>query len=312
MTAHLAGWGAVAGAAFALGLLLVVARLRARRTTLVERVAPWLRAPSAESALLAAAPVRTPFGALERLAAPWLDDVGRAFERFGSSRAELARRLLRAGRAESVEQYRARQVVFGVVGLAVGLALAVLLLVARGASVVPLFALVALCGVAGALVCDYLLGREVAAREERILAEFPTVAELLALAVTAGESPVGALDRVRRTAHGALAEELGVALAAVRSGTSLVRALEQLADRIALPAVTRFADGVSVAVERGTPLADVLRAQAQDVREAGRRALMETGGKKEVAMMIPVVFLVLPVTVVFAVFPSLVTLRIGL
>ncbi|MFC8731554.1 type II secretion system F family protein [Luteimicrobium sp. NPDC057192] len=311
-TSHLGAWGAVAGAAFALGVLLVVARLRARRTTLADRVAPWLRAHSAESALLAQAPVRTPFGALERLVAPWLDDIGRAFERFGPSRSELARRLARAGRSESVEQYRARQVVFAVVGLAVGLALAVLLLVARGASVVPLFALVVVCGLAGALVCDYLLGREVAAREERILAEFPTVAELLALAVTAGESPVGALDRVRRTAHGALAEELGLALAAVRSGTSLVRALEQLADRVALPAVTRFADGVSVAVERGTPLAEVLRAQAQDVREAGRRALMETGGKKEVAMMIPVVFLVLPVTVVFAVFPSLVTLRIGL
>ncbi len=296
-TSHLATWGAVAGAGFALGVL---------------RVAPWLRVHSAESALLATTPVRTPFGALERLVAPWLDDIGSAFERFGPSRAELARRLARAGRSETVEQYRARQVVFGVVGLAVGLALAVLLLVARGASVVPLFALVVVCGVAGALVCDYLLGREVTAREERILAEFPTVAELLALAVTAGESPVGALDRVRRTAHGALAEELGTALGAVRSGTSLVRALEQLADRIALPAVTRFADGLSVAVERGTPLADVLRAQAQDVREAGRRSLMETGGKKETAMMIPVVFLVLPVTVVFAVFPSLVTLRIGL
>jgi len=311
-TSHLAAWGAVVGAAFALGVLLVVARLRARRTTLAERVAPWLRVHSAESALLAIAPVRTPFGALERLVAPWLDDVGRAFERFGPSRAELARRLARAGRTETVEQYRARQVVFGVVGLAVGLALAVLLLVARGASVVPLFGVVVICGVAGALVCDYLLGREVTAREERILAEFPTVAELLALAVTAGESPVGALERVRRTAHGALAEELGTALGSVRSGTSLVRALEQLADRVALPAVTRFADGLSVAVERGTPLADVLRAQAQDVREAGRRALMETGGKKETAMMIPVVFLVLPVTVVFAVFPSLVTLRIGL
>jgi tight adherence protein C len=44
---------------------------------------------------------------------------------------------------------------------------------------------------------------------------------------------------------------------------------------------------VATAVERGTPLADVLRAQAQDVREAGRRALMEEGGKKEIAMMIP-------------------------
>ena len=59
-----------------------------------------------------------------------------------------------------------------------------------------------------------------------------------------------------------------------------------------------------VAVERGTPLAEVLRAQAQDVREAGRRALMEAGGRKEIAMMVPVVFLVLPVTVLFAVFPG--------
>lgn len=62
----------------------------------------------------------------------------------------------------------------------------------------------------------------------------------------------------------------------------------------------------------GTPLADVLRAQAQDVRESGRRALMEAGGKKEVAMLVPVVFLILPITVVFAVFPSLATLQIGL
>lgn len=63
-------------------------------------------------------------------------------------------------------------------------------------------------------------------------------------------------------------------------------------------------------VERGTPLADVLRAQAQDVREAARRALMEAGGRKEVAMMVPVVFLILPVTVVFAVFPSIAVLSL--
>ena len=56
----------------------------------------------------------------------------------------------------------------------------------------------------------------------------------------------------------------------------------------------------------------MLRAQAQDVREEGRRALMESGGQREVAMMVPVVFVILPVTVVFAVFPSLVVLRVGL
>ena len=74
----------------------------------------------------------------------------------------------------------------------------------------------------------------------------------------------------------------------------------------------RFADGVATAVERGTPLAEVLRAQAQDVRSAGQRALMEEGGKREIAMMVPVIFLILPVTVVFAVFPGLTTIRLGL
>jgi tight adherence protein C len=77
-----------------------------------------------------------------------------------------------------------------------------------------------------------------------------------------------------------------------------------LADRTGVPSLARFVDGMVVAVERGTPLADVLRAQAQDVRETGRRAVMEAGGKKEIAMMAPVVFLVLPVTVLFAVFPG--------
>ena len=70
------------------------------------------------------------------------------------------------------------------------------------------------------------------------------------------------------------------------------------------PILARFVDGIVIAVERGTPFADVLRAQAQDVREAGRRLVMEAGGKKEIAMMVPVVFLVLPITVLFAVYPG--------
>jgi tight adherence protein C len=53
-----------------------------------------------------------------------------------------------------------------------------------------------------------------------------------------------------------------------------------------LPSLSRFVDGIVVAVERGTPLAEVLRAQAQDVRESGRRAVMEEGGRKEIAMMV--------------------------
>ena len=162
-------------------------------------------------------------------------------------------------------------------------------------------------GVTGA---DWFLSHRANRREARMLTEFPTVAELLALAVGAGEGAVGALERVCRLSQGALSDELRRCLADARAGASLPVALQGLADRTGLLSLSRFVDGIVIAVERGTPLADVLRAQAQDVREEGRRAVMEAGGRKEVAMMAPVVFFVLPVTILFAFYPGVLGLRL--
>ena len=66
--------------------------------------------------------------------------------------------------------------------------------------------------------------------------------------------------------------------------------MQEFAERTRVPALSRFVEGIAVAIERGTPLADVLRAQAQDVRDNAKRELMETAGKKEIAMLAPVVF----------------------
>jgi tight adherence protein C len=306
--AWLGAWiGALGGA----GVALVWSRLAARRIRLDDRLAPYLRPRRSSSTLLRAPVVRTPFPTLERLIAPVMADSVRLVARFGSSTADVRRRLERAGRRESVEEFRAGQVVWGVLGLAAGLVVALLLAATRSVSPLPLVVLVVLAGTTGALARDYQLSREVAAREARLLAELPTVAELLALSVSAGEGAAGALERVVRTTRGELSGELARTLADARSGTPLTVALERLAHRTGLPALARFADGVAVAVERGTPLAEVLRAQAQDVREHGRRVLMESGGRKEVLMMVPVVFLILPVTVLFAVFPSMTVLSVG-
>lgn len=304
--------GALIGMLGGTGLLLVAVRWPARRPSLESRLAPYLRGRRTESALLRTAPVTSPFGAAERLAAPFMADATRLVARLGSPARELRRRLARAGRTESVEQFRAGQVVWGVLGLAAGLALALLIGTTRGGSPLALAVLVAVSGLAGVLLRDWMLSRQVQAREQRILAEMPTIAELLALAVGAGEGAAGALERVVRSTSGVLTDELRATLADARAGAPLTEALGALAGRTGLPALTRFAEGVAVALDRGTPLADVLRAQAQDVREESRRALMETGGRKEVLMMVPVVFLILPVTVLFAVFPSLVVLRVGL
>ncbi|MGW2092737.1 type II secretion system F family protein [Promicromonospora sukumoe] len=303
------GWaaGALAGLGVALGVLVVLSRLRARAVTLDERLAPYLRPRDATSTLLREVS-RT--SAVVRLLG--LHDIGARLERFGAPREQVRRRLDRAGSAESVDHFRARQVVWTVAGLAAGLGLALLLAATRGAAVVPLVALVIVAGGCGYVACDQALTLRVRRREERLLAELPTIAELLALAVAAGESPQAALERVASTARGELAGEIRRMIAEVRAGAPVTAALTALADRSGLPPLSRFAEGIVVALERGTPLADVLRAQARDVREAGRRSLLEAGGRKEILMMVPVVFLVLPVTVVFAVFPSLATLRIGL
>jgi tight adherence protein C len=56
---------------------------------------------------------------------------------------------------------------------------------------------------------------------------------------------------------------------------------------------------------------EVLRAQATDARESAKRSLLEQAGKKEIGMLVPLVFLILPVTVLFAVFPGIVVLESG-
>ena len=69
----------------------------------------------------------------------------------------------------------------------------------------------------------------------------------------------------------------------------MTRALSELADRTTLEPFSRFVQGLVVAIERGTPLAEVLRAQAADVREYSKRSLLEAGGKKELQMMAPLI-----------------------
>jgi tight adherence protein C len=236
------------------------------------------------------------------------DAVGLVDRLVGGS-VSVRRRLGALGRGGTVEEFRVEQVVWGVIGMVSAGVLVVLIGLLRGGVDPVLAGAAALVGlVAGVLTRDWYLTKQVQRREATMLSEFPVVADLLALSVVAGEAPPDALLRVCRLTGGELARDLDAALARARSGVPLTAALSELAERTTLEPFARFVQGLVVAIERGTPLADMLRAQAADVREAGKRALLETGGRKEVSMMVPVVFLILPVTVLFALFPALSTL----
>ena len=297
--------GALLGLLAAAGLALAVSRVPAfRRPTLEDRLAPYLRDSAQPSRLLMQKQALTPFPTLERIIGPVLGDGIRMIERVLGGAVSVRHRLEQSGTGKTLEEFRAEQVVWGGTGLAGGIAFAVLMAARGSFRPAPLLVLCLIATVAGVLARDRWLSFEVARREQRMMAEFPTIAELLALAVAAGEGAVGALERVTRLSRGELARELGRALSEARAGASLIQALQGIANRTTLPPLARFVDGVAIAVERGTPLAEVLRAQAVDVREAGKRSLLEAGGRKEIAMMVPVVFLVLPITVLFALFPG--------
>jgi tight adherence protein C len=300
--------GAALGALLSGGLLLLfrVATAR-RRLTLSDRLEPYLRDVTSPHRLYAVTAVG-PATALSRLVRPALTRTAGILDAVLGGNPSIRRRLVRSGSSATVEAFRLEQALWAAGGTAVGLLLALALL-AGGSQPGVALVLAAAGTVAGVILRDQLLTAAVARREKRMLAEFPAIAEMLALSLAAGEGTVAALDRIARTTRGELSGEVRRALAAARSGAPLVTALEGLADRTGLPSLQRFVDGIAVAIERGTPLADVLRSQAADVREADRRRLIEVGGRKDIAMMLPVVFLVLPVTVLFALFPGFLTLQ---
>lgn len=301
---HLLRTGLVLGALTGLGLCLVWLGLPMhRRPGLAERVLPYLRDAAPPSTLLTRAqPHRGPFAMAAR---DVVDRLGGGVERVLGGAPSVRRRLQRAGCEPDVERFRAEQVLWGAAAVMACLVLLLLGYLAGEGNAFLSVLSVGISAVLGITGRDWWLSHQARHREERMLLEFPTIAELLALSVGAGQGATGALERVAALSRGELSTELRRCLADARSGANLPSALSGLADRTGLPSLARFVDGIVIAVERGTPLAEVLRAQAQDVREAGRRAVMEEAGKREIAMMVPVVFLILPITVVFAIFPGL-------
>lgn len=194
-----------------------------------------------------------------------------------------------------------------VVGALVGAALAGLLTL-QDPSLVALLALGAMGSVAGIWIAD-VHGRVRERRRERAIEQqVPVLADLLALAVSAGAPPMAALERAAKHVSGPLGAEVAAVVDRVRVGEAVESALRDLGGTA--PSLRRLVDAVVVALDRGTPLAEVLRAQALDSRAEERRRLMESAGRKDVAMLVPIVFLVLPSVVMIAVFPALRALEV--
>lgn len=285
--------GAFLGLMAACGVLLLVANARAQRR-IDSRVLPYVQVTGFDWSAKAD----------DASGSSWSRHAARLLNSIVTD-ASVTRRLQQLNSEQDLNSFRIDQLRWAAAGAGFVIAFGIVR-IAGGEPIAPPVWLV-LTGVGaltGALLRDRRLTQQARSRSEKIAAELPAFAELLAFTVAAGLAPMSALNRVSGRVGGEFAVELRICCDQVAAGRPFTDALEAMAERTGSDAVARFVDGIVVAVERGTPISEVLRAQAMDARAAGHRDLMESAGRREIYALIPVVFLILPAVVVVAVFPG--------
>ncbi|MGA0856934.1 MAG: hypothetical protein ACO3XJ_02365 [Candidatus Nanopelagicales bacterium] len=89
----------------------------------------------------------------------------------------------------------------------------------------------------------------------------------------------------------------------------LVNQLKELSHLERDTALGRFGRTLAIALERGNSPEASLVQLAGEIRNYARRALLQLAAKKEIAMMVPVVFAVLPSVTAVALFPAMKSLQ---
>ncbi|MEX1079252.1 MAG: type II secretion system F family protein [Homoserinimonas sp.] len=308
----LASWAVVLGATLGLGLWSLVSLVpRLGRPSLASRVAPYVADFSDGARAMLHRRTVDPLPIIGALVFPGLDRVRRGLGQLLGGNATIALRLRQSGSSLTVDAFRSRQLAWALGGAAAGILLSIALARSQPLPLIAHGFIVVVLSVLGIVARDYLLQRSAAARLARMGSELPTVLEFLTLSMSAGEGVLDAIRRVSQISRGELATELGRVISEVNTGLPLSQSLNRMSAGVQLPALTRCVEQITGALERGTPLAEVFRAQAQDSREDAKRQLIEVAGKKEVAMLIPLVFLILPTTIIFAIFPGILVLQVG-
>ena len=155
---------------------------------------------------------------------------------------------------------------------------------------------------AGLLVSRAIRSTAHERRSARMAQELPTVTDTIALHVLAGESVATALDCFTRASTGVTSEELE---AVRRSDRPLDEALRIAARATAHPEASRLYDLLGHAHRTGGGLADALTALAADYRAGLTRDLTAEGGRRALTTYGPILALMVPVTLLFLMYPTL-------
>lgn len=137
-----------------------------------------------------------------------------------------------------------------------------------------------------------------------IEAEIPAQIQLLTILVSSGISPAKALELLSERSSSVSALAFKGVVDEIKNGSSIVESLDKLKKQFSSNSLRRFVTSLVLGIERGSALSPILIAQVRDARLAQKTEVMRRAGKAEIGLMIPVVFLILPISILFALWPS--------
>jgi tight adherence protein C len=286
---------------FVTTVLVVMAVLPQRQTSLRARLAPYgTRIAPARERLLSVSFV-------ERVLAPSSQALVRLAAVIAPStiRAKAAAELASAGDPMSVEQYLALRT-----AAMIGAPLLYLAYASRNGQSQGMMTLVWLGALfmAGSRLSSWLVRKRMQKRQADVQRALPTALDLITVCMEAGLSFDSGLAKVVEKTRGTLSDEFGRVLTEMQMGKARRDALRDMAKRLYTRDVTSFVAAIVQADQMGMTLGPVMRAQADDVRMRRRQRAEEQAMKAPVKMLFPLMFCILPATILVVLGPGLVTL----
>lgn len=167
----------------------------------------------------------------------------------------------------------------------------------------------ALAGACCASVPRLALRSRAGQRQNTMLRELPFMLDMTTLCVEAGLNLHGALLRAAQYGpEGPLRQELQYTLAEIRAGTPRMAALDHLAARTELAAMSSLVSALKQADQTGSALGPILRSQADQRRSEQFLRAEELAMKAPVKMLFPLVTCIFPCTFLVIGFPVALTL----
>lgn len=144
-----------------------------------------------------------------------------------------------------------------------------------------------------------------AKRDVQQIFEVAELSALLSVAIDSGLSIIGAIEATFLEAGGEVASKFRRLLSSLGLGGNLYDELMKIRSNSKESALNELILKLQIAIQFGSPLSQQLSDLSQSLRRQLAHLEITEAARRENLMLMPLVFLILPVSVVFAIYPTL-------